>query len=125
VDPVAKLIPAQLDPARLVANREFVPVPIHRGVEGLDQIRRLQLGPGAPARVALRSRYLHPSPPHLSGRLNATAAAETGPHPVLVEVTIGGLDEEEFQKHAGEAKRGCPVSRALGAIDVELEARLA
>jgi lipoyl-dependent peroxiredoxin len=40
-------------------------------------------------------------------------------------VTIGGLDEEEFQKHAGEAKRGCPVSRALGAIDVELEARLA
>jgi lipoyl-dependent peroxiredoxin len=40
-------------------------------------------------------------------------------------VTVSGLDEEEFQKHAEEAKRGCPVSRALGAIDVGLEARLA
>jgi organic hydroperoxide reductase OsmC/OhrA len=26
-------------------------------------------------------------------------------------VTVSGLDEEEFQKHAEEAKRGCPVSR--------------
>ena len=41
------------------------------------------------------------------------------------EVMVSGLGEDEFQKHAEEAKRGCPVSRALGAIDVGLEARLA
>jgi osmotically inducible protein OsmC len=41
------------------------------------------------------------------------------------EVAVSALGEEEFQKHAEEAKRTCPVSRALGAIDVELEARLA
>jgi lipoyl-dependent peroxiredoxin len=41
------------------------------------------------------------------------------------EVAVSGLDDDEFQKHADEAKRTCPVSRALGAIDVELEARLA
>jgi lipoyl-dependent peroxiredoxin len=41
------------------------------------------------------------------------------------EVKVEGLDEEEFQKHADEAKEGCPVSRALGAIEVNLEARMA
>lgn len=41
------------------------------------------------------------------------------------EVTVSGLDDDEFQKHADEAKRTCPVSRALGAIDIELEAQLA
>src|ERR687898_3384919 len=30
------------------------------------------------------------------------------------EVAVSGLDDDEFQKHAEEAKRGCPVSRALG-----------
>jgi lipoyl-dependent peroxiredoxin len=41
------------------------------------------------------------------------------------EVTVGGLDDEEFQRYADEAKKGCPVSRALGAIEIGLEARLA
>jgi osmotically inducible protein OsmC len=41
------------------------------------------------------------------------------------EVKVAGLDEEEFQKLAGEAKEGCPVSRALGAIEIGLEAKLA
>jgi osmotically inducible protein OsmC len=41
------------------------------------------------------------------------------------EVSVEGLDDEEFQKHADEAKRTCPVSRALGAIEVGLEAKLA
>ena len=41
------------------------------------------------------------------------------------EVKAEGLDEDEFQKLAGEAKEGCPVSRALGAIDVSLDAKLA
>jgi lipoyl-dependent peroxiredoxin len=41
------------------------------------------------------------------------------------EAKVDGVSEEEFQRIADEAKRTCPVSRALGAIDVELEAKLA
>lgn len=41
------------------------------------------------------------------------------------EVSVSDLSDEEFQQHADEAMRGCPVSRALGAIEIGLEARLA
>jgi lipoyl-dependent peroxiredoxin len=41
------------------------------------------------------------------------------------EVKVDGLDEEEFQRYADDAKKGCAVSRALGAIEIGLEARLA
>jgi osmotically inducible protein OsmC len=41
------------------------------------------------------------------------------------EVKVEGLDEEEFQRLANEAKEGCPVSRALGAIEIGLDAKLA
>jgi osmotically inducible protein OsmC len=41
------------------------------------------------------------------------------------EVEVSGLEDEEFQRHAAEAKEICPVSRALGAIEIGLEARLA
>ena len=41
------------------------------------------------------------------------------------EVSVSGLDDAEFQNHADEAKRTCPVSRALGAIEIGLEAKLA
>jgi osmotically inducible protein OsmC len=41
------------------------------------------------------------------------------------EVAVEGLDDTEFQQYADEAKQGCPVSRALGAIEIGLEARLA
>lgn len=41
------------------------------------------------------------------------------------EVSVEGVGEEEFRGYAEEAKAGCPVSRALGAIEVGLEAKLA
>ncbi|MGH2984030.1 MAG: OsmC family protein [Solirubrobacterales bacterium] len=41
------------------------------------------------------------------------------------EVRVDGLDEEEFQQFADDAKSGCAVSRALGAIEIGLEAKLA
>ena len=44
---------------------------------------------------------------------------------LTTEVKADGLDDEEFQQHADEAKRTCPVSRALGAIEVSLDAKLA
>jgi lipoyl-dependent peroxiredoxin len=40
------------------------------------------------------------------------------------EGKVEGLDEQEFRKFADEAKSGCAVSRALGAIEVSLEAKL-
>jgi lipoyl-dependent peroxiredoxin len=39
--------------------------------------------------------------------------------------TVPGIDNAKFQELAGKAKAECPVSRALGAIDVSLDARLA
>lgn len=38
---------------------------------------------------------------------------------------VPGLDDDTFQKHAQEAKVGCPVSRALSATPIELKATLA
>jgi lipoyl-dependent peroxiredoxin len=41
------------------------------------------------------------------------------------EVEVEGVSEDEFQKLADEAKQGCPVSKALGGIEIGLEAKLA
>ena len=37
---------------------------------------------------------------------------------------VPGLDASAFLQHAEAAKKGCPVSRALGAIDISLDAAL-
>ncbi|WP_274627013.1 OsmC family protein [Arvimicrobium flavum] len=39
--------------------------------------------------------------------------------------TVPGLDAAKFKELAEKAKAGCPVSKALGAIEVTLDARLA
>ena len=39
--------------------------------------------------------------------------------------TVPGIDEAKFQELAEKAKANCPVSKALGAISVTLEATLA
>jgi lipoyl-dependent peroxiredoxin len=44
---------------------------------------------------------------------------------LATEAQVPGLSDDEFQRHAAEAKEICPVSRALGAIEIGLEARLA
>lgn len=41
------------------------------------------------------------------------------------EGTVPGLDQAAFGEHAEAAKAGCPVSKALAAVDITLEARLA
>jgi osmotically inducible protein OsmC len=38
--------------------------------------------------------------------------------------TVPGLDEAKFQELANKAKAECPVSKALGAINVTLDAKL-
>jgi osmotically inducible protein OsmC len=39
--------------------------------------------------------------------------------------TVPGLDQAKFKELADKAKAGCPVSKALGAIEVTLDAKLA
>jgi lipoyl-dependent peroxiredoxin len=40
------------------------------------------------------------------------------------QAEVPGISEEKFQEVAQGAKKNCPVSRALAAIDIGLEARL-
>jgi len=40
------------------------------------------------------------------------------------EARVPGISDEAFQEQAEGAKKGCPVSQALSAVEVELEARL-
>jgi len=40
------------------------------------------------------------------------------------EAEVPGIDEATFQEHAAGAKAGCPVSRALAAIEIVLHAKL-
>lgn len=39
--------------------------------------------------------------------------------------TVPGIDEAKFKELAQKAKEGCPLSKALGAIDITLDAKLA
>ena len=41
------------------------------------------------------------------------------------EARVPGIDEATFQEQAATAKANCPVSKALGAIKIELDAKLA
>ncbi|MDJ0320350.1 OsmC family protein [Pseudarthrobacter sp. PS3-L1] len=47
----------------------------------------------------------------------------TGSH-LTLEARVPGISEEDFQRIAGEAKTGCPVSAALTGIDITLDATL-
>lgn len=42
-----------------------------------------------------------------------------------VEASVPGIDNDEFQSFANDAKQGCPVSKALGGVsDIVLQAKL-
>lgn len=51
-----------------------------------------------------------------------------GPKITLLELstvgTVPGIDEKTFIEFAEEAKKGCPVSQALSAVEMKLTARL-
>jgi osmotically inducible protein OsmC len=44
---------------------------------------------------------------------------------LTTEVSIDGLDQGEFERIAEGARVNCPVSVALGAIDITLDAKMA
>ena len=66
--------------------------------------------------------------------LEVRADVELGPDPdgglkivgikITVRGEVDGLDEAGFVKAAEEAKAGCPVSKALKAVDITLDAAL-
>jgi lipoyl-dependent peroxiredoxin len=41
-----------------------------------------------------------------------------------VRATVPGIDDAAFQEIAAATKTGCPVSKALAAVDIQLEATL-
>jgi len=43
---------------------------------------------------------------------------------LTTEAEVPGLDDAAFQEHAEGAKKNCPVSKALAAVDVHLDAKL-
>lgn len=52
-----------------------------------------------------------------------------GPHVMKIELnteaTVAGIEDDEFQQLAEEAKEKCPISKALGAVpEITLTARL-
>lgn len=44
---------------------------------------------------------------------------------LITEADVPGMEEKEFLKHAEGAKVSCPVSKALAATPIKLDARLA
>jgi len=43
---------------------------------------------------------------------------------LVTEAEIPGIDDKAFKEHADNAKKNCPVSQALAATEIRLEARL-
>ena len=68
---------------------------------------------------------------HVPTRIDTTAKVHLGEGPkiTLIELsTVGdvpGIDEKTFIEFAEQARKGCPVSQALAAVDMNLNARLA
>lgn len=66
-----------------------------------------------------------------AAKLEATATVELVPGTGITGSAlklvgdVPGIDDAKFQELAAKAKAGCPVSKALGAINVTLEASLA
>ncbi|MEG3192244.1 OsmC family protein [Lysobacter sp. D1-1-M9] len=70
----------------------------------------------------------HP-PDRLDSRAEVDLSMEDGPAlsqiRLKVEARVPGIDEAKFQAIAEDAKRNCPVSKALSAVPISLQARLA
>jgi osmotically inducible protein OsmC len=67
---------------------------------------------------------------HVPMRIDTTAKVHLGEGPkiTLIELsTVGdvpGIDEKTFMEFAEQARKGCPVSQALSAVDMSLKAKL-
>jgi osmotically inducible protein OsmC len=63
-------------------------------------------------------------------RISTTATVHLGDGPTITlieldtQAEVPSLTESDLQKHAEEAKKGCPVSKALTGPEIRLQARL-
>ena len=63
-------------------------------------------------------------------RINTTATVYLGAGPTITKIELNteadvpGLDEATFAEKAAAAKQGCPVSKALASVEIELTTRL-
>ena len=63
-------------------------------------------------------------------RIDTTASVhlEAGPTITLIELAckadVPGLDDAGLQQYAAEAKAGCPVSKALASVEIQMKAEL-
>jgi len=68
---------------------------------------------------------------HVPTRISTTAKVhlDNSPKITLIELTtvgeVPGIDENIFIDFAEQAKKGCPVSQALAAVEIRLDAKLA
>jgi osmotically inducible protein OsmC len=66
----------------------------------------------------------HP-PTSLDARADVEMSMEGGPHITGIRLSVRGdvpgLDAEGFRAHAEKAKAGCPISKLLSAVPIELE----
>ena len=65
-------------------------------------------------------------------KISTTATVHLGDGPTIHKIElectadVPGLDQSTLEKHAAEAKEGCPVSKALGGVeDLTVKAKLA
>jgi osmotically inducible protein OsmC len=67
----------------------------------------------------------HP-PQTLDTRAEVDLSLEGGPtiSAIRLKAKVPGIDEAGFRALAGDAKRNCPVSKALSAVPITLEAEL-
>jgi osmotically inducible protein OsmC len=71
---------------------------------------------------------------HPVAKLTTDAEVTVGPVPsggqaisksaLTLRGSVPGIDETQFRELADKAKAGCPVSKALGAIEITLDAKL-
>jgi len=70
----------------------------------------------------------HPRSIKTSATVHISPSSDGFSIPRIDLVTVGdvpGIDLAAFSAHAETAKRGCPVSKALAAVEITLDARLA
>lgn len=67
---------------------------------------------------------------HVPTSINTTAKVHLGAGPRITKIELStagkvpGIDEMTFVEFAEKAKKGCPVSQALAAVDITLTAKL-
>lgn len=68
---------------------------------------------------------------HTPKSIKTTAAVHLGEGPAITRIELDctadvpGLDEKAFQEMAQDAKKNCPVSKALAGTEITLKAKLA